>query len=123
MISAKASTPHQEQALYSSTWEVKFKMLLEFQARNNHFKFTQVNATQLLYSWVRNESQLYKKDPPSYDHLHYTRLTALGCQYSRNRKHTAFSEVVVFLTQFVKQHGHCAVPTHYPQNHQLAHWA
>jgi hypothetical protein len=67
MISAKASTPHQEQVLYNSTWEVKFQMLLEFQARNYHFKITQGNATQLLYSWVINERQLYKKDPQLYD--------------------------------------------------------
>jgi hypothetical protein len=70
MISAEASTPHQEQVLYNNTWEVKFQMLLEFQARNNHVKVTQVNATQLLYIWVRNERQLYKKYPQSYDPLH-----------------------------------------------------
>jgi hypothetical protein len=27
------------------------------------------------------------------------------------------------LTEFFKKHGHCAVPTQYPQHHQLAHWA
>jgi hypothetical protein len=70
MISAEASTPHQEQVLLNSTWEVKFQMLLEFQARNYHVKVTQGNATELLYSWVRNERQLYKKDPQSYDPLY-----------------------------------------------------
>jgi hypothetical protein len=30
---------------------------------------------------------------------------------------------LVFLAEFVKQHGHCVVPTQYPQNQQLAHWA
>jgi hypothetical protein len=67
MISAKASTPHQEQVLQNSTWEVKFQMILEFQARNYHVKFTQGNATQMLYSWVRNERQLYKRYPQSYN--------------------------------------------------------
>jgi hypothetical protein len=70
MISAEASTPHQEKLLYNSIWEVKFQMLLEFQARNNHVKVTQGNVTQLIYSWVRNKRQLYKKDPQSYNHLH-----------------------------------------------------
>jgi hypothetical protein len=35
MISAKASTAHHEQVMHNSNWEVKFQMLLEFQARNN----------------------------------------------------------------------------------------
>jgi hypothetical protein len=111
--------------MHNRTWEVKFQMLLEFQERNNHVKFTQVNATQMLpvYSWVRNERQLYKKDPQSYDPLHYKRLTELGFQYSLNRKQTIFSEGLVFLTEFVKQHGHCVIPIYYPQNQQLAHWA
>jgi hypothetical protein len=30
---------------------------------------------------------------------------------------------LVFLEEFVKQHGHCFVTTHYPQKQQLAHWA
>jgi hypothetical protein len=38
-------------------------------------------------------------------------------------KHTTFSEGLVFLTEFVKQHGHYVVPTRYPQNQQLDHWA
>jgi hypothetical protein len=50
-------------------------------------------------------------------------LTELGFQYSLNRKHTTFSEGLVFLTEFVKQSGHCVVPTRYPQNQQLAHWS
>jgi hypothetical protein len=50
-------------------------------------------------------------------------LTELAFQYSLNRKKTTFSEALVFLTEFVKQHGHCFVPTRYPQNQQLAHWA
>jgi hypothetical protein len=74
MISAEASTQYQEQVLYNSTWEVKFQMLLEFQARNNHVRVTQGNATQLLYSWVRHERQMYKKDTQSYNHLHYKLL-------------------------------------------------
>jgi hypothetical protein len=74
MISAAASIAQ----LHNSTWEVKFEMLLEFQARNNHVKVTQGNTNQLLYSWVRNKRQLYKKDPQSYDPLHYKRLTELG---------------------------------------------
>jgi hypothetical protein len=125
IISAEASTPHQEQVLHNSTWEIKFQMLLEFQARNYryHVKVTPGNATQLLYIWVRCERQLYKKDPQSYDPLHCKRLTELGFQYSLNRKHTTFSEGLVFLTEFVKQHGHCDVQTRYPQNQQLAHWA
>jgi hypothetical protein len=77
MISSEASTPHQEQVLYNSTWEVKFQMLLEFQARNSHVKVTQGNATQMIYSWVRKERQLYKKDPQSYNHMHYKLLTEL----------------------------------------------
>jgi hypothetical protein len=113
---------HQEQVLHSSTWEVKFQMLLEFQARNNHVKVTQGNTTQLIYSWVRNERELHKKDPQSYDPLHYKMMTELGFQCSLNNKQTTFSEGLVFLAEFDKQHGHCVVPTHYPQNHQLAHW-
>jgi hypothetical protein len=77
MISTEASTAHQEQVMHNSTWEVKFQMLLEFQARNNHVKVTQGNATQLIYSWVRNERQLYKKDPQSHYPLYYKRLTEL----------------------------------------------
>jgi hypothetical protein len=50
-------------------------------------------------------------------------LTELGFQYSLNRKKTTFSEGLVFLTEFVKQHGHCVVLTRYPQNQQLADWA
>jgi FKBP-type peptidyl-prolyl cis-trans isomerase (trigger factor) len=75
MISAEASTAHQEQVMRNSTREVKFQMLLEFQARNKHVKVTQGNANQLIYSWVRNERQLYKKDPHSYDPLYCKRLT------------------------------------------------
>jgi hypothetical protein len=75
MISAEAAIAQQEQVLHNSTWEVKFQMLLEFQASNNHVKVTQGNATQLIYSWARNEMQLYKKDPQSYEPLHYKRLT------------------------------------------------
>jgi hypothetical protein len=30
---------------------------------------------------------------------------------------------LVFLTEFVKQHGHFVVLTHVPQNKQLSHWA
>jgi hypothetical protein len=124
MISAEASTAHQEQVLHKSTWEVKFQMPLEFQARNNHRKLTQGNSTQLLYSWVRNERQLYNKDPQAYDPLHFKQLTELVFQYSLNREHTIiFSEGSVFLTEFFKHHGHCVVPTQYPQNQQLAHWA
>jgi hypothetical protein len=122
IISAEALTAHQEQVLHNSTWEVKFQMLLEFQARNNHAKVTQGNATQLIYSWVRNERQLYKKDPQSCDPMHYKRLTELGFQYSLNKKQTTFNEGLVFLVEFSKQHGHCAVPTQYPQNQKLDHW-
>jgi hypothetical protein len=123
MISAEASTAQKEQVLHNITWEVTFQMLLEFQERNNHVKFTQENVTQLIYSWVRNERQLYKRDPQSYDPLYYKRLTELGFQYSLNMKHTIFSEALVFITEFLKQHGQCVVPTHYPQNQQLDHWA
>jgi hypothetical protein len=48
-------------------------------------------------------------------------LTELGFQYSLNNKQTTFSEGV-FLTKFVKKHGHCVVPRHYPQHQQLAYW-
>jgi hypothetical protein len=70
MISVEASTARQEKVLQNSTWEVIFQMIMEFQARNNHVKVTQGNATQLLYIWVRNKRQLYKKNPQSYDPLH-----------------------------------------------------
>ena len=123
MISAAAAMTHQEQVVHNSTWEVKFQMLLEFQATNNHVKVTQGNATRLLYSWVRNERQLYKKDPKSYDPVHYKKLTDLGFQYSQNKKQTTFIEGVAFLKKFAEQHGHCIVPTSYPENQQLAHWA
>jgi hypothetical protein len=43
--------------------------------------------------------------------------------FSLNKKQTIFREGLVFLTEFVKQHGHYVVPTHYPQNQQLAHWS
>jgi hypothetical protein len=115
IISAEASTAHQEQVLYNITWEVKFQMLLQLQATNNHIKVTQRNATQLIYSWVRNERQLHKKDPNSYDPLHYKRLIELGFQYSLNKKQTTFSEGLVFLEEFFKQHGKCVVQTHFPQ--------
>jgi hypothetical protein len=46
MISAAASTTHQEQAAHTSTWEVKLKMLQEFQASNNHVEVTQVDECQ-----------------------------------------------------------------------------
>jgi hypothetical protein len=123
MISAEASTAHLEQVLHNITWEVKFQMFLEFQASKNHAKVTQGNATRLLYSWVRNKRQLYKKYLQSYVPLYYKRLTELGFKYSFHRKHTPSSEGLVFLMEFVKQHGHCVVPTHCPQNQQLAHWA
>jgi hypothetical protein len=84
---------------------------------------TQGNTTQLLYSWVRNERQLYKIDPQSHNPLHYKRLTEMGFQYRFNSKQTTFIEGLVFLTEFAKQHGHCVVPTCYPQNQQLSHWA
>jgi hypothetical protein len=122
MISSEASTAHQEQVLHNSTWEVKFQMLLEFQARNNDIKVAQVSATQLIYNWVRNERQLYKKDPQSHTPLHYKRLTELRFQYSLNRKQTTFSEGLIFLTEFLKQHGNCVVPTQYTQNQQFDHW-
>jgi hypothetical protein len=122
MISAEASIAHHEQALHNITWEVKFQMLLEFQARNNHFKVTHKNVTQLIYSWVRNERQLYKKDIQSYDPLRYKKLIELAFQCSLNKKQTTFSDGLVFLTEFVKQYGNCVAPTHYPQNQQLAHW-
>jgi hypothetical protein len=86
MISAEESTPHQEQVLSNSTWEVKFQMILEFQERNNHIKVTQVNVTQLLYSWVRNKRQLYKKDTQLYDPLPCKSLIELGFKYSINKK-------------------------------------
>jgi hypothetical protein len=98
-------------------------MLLEFQARNKHVKVTQENATQLIHSWVRNERKLYKKDPQSYDLERYKRLTELGFQYSLNKKQTIFGEGMASLVEFVKHHGRCVVPTQYPQNQQLAHWA
>jgi hypothetical protein len=120
---AEASTANQEQVVRNSTWEVKFQMLLKFQARNNHVKVTQGNATQLINSWVINERQLYKKDPQLYNPLYYKRLTELGFQYSISKKQTTFSDGGVFLAGLAKQHGHCVVPTHYPQNQQLAHWA
>jgi hypothetical protein len=72
---------------------------------------------------VTNERQLDKKGPQSYTLLHYKRLTELVFHYSLNKKKTTFSEGLVFVAEFVKQHGHCVVPTHYPQNQQLAHWA
>jgi hypothetical protein len=56
MISAEASTANKAHVLHSITWEVKFQMLLEFQARNNHVKVTQGNSTQLIYSRVRKSS-------------------------------------------------------------------
>jgi hypothetical protein len=49
-------------------------------------------------------------------------LTELGFQCSINKKQTTFSEGLVFLAEFVKQHGHFVVTTQYPQNHQPAHW-
>jgi hypothetical protein len=27
------------------------------------------------------------------------------------------------MRKFFKQHGHCVIPTHFPQNQQLAHWS
>jgi hypothetical protein len=97
-------------------------MLQEFQARNNHIKVTQGNATLLIYSWARNERQKYNIDPQLYEPLHYTSLTELVSQYSLNKKQATCSEGVVFLRECVKQHDHGVVPTYYPQNHQLAHW-
>jgi hypothetical protein len=44
-------------------------------------------------------------------------------EYSLNMKHTTFSEGLVFLLEFFKQHGRCVVPTRYPQNQQLFHWS
>jgi hypothetical protein len=86
VILAEASAAHQEQILYNGTCDVKFQMLLEFQARNNHIKVTQRNTTQFIYSWVINEWQLYKKDLQSSDPLHYKSLTELQFQYSLNKK-------------------------------------
>jgi hypothetical protein len=123
MISVEASIAHQEKVLHNSAWEVKFQMLLQFKARNNHVKVTQGNATQLLYSWVRNVRQLYKKDPQPYDPLFYKRLTELVFEYSLNNTPTTFSDGVAFLRKYFKQNGHRVAPTQYPQNQQLVHWA
>jgi hypothetical protein len=75
IISAEVSIACQEQVIHNITWKFKFQMLLEFQARNSHVKVTQGNATQLIYSWVRNERQLCKKYPQSYDR------TGISIQY------------------------------------------
>jgi hypothetical protein len=80
-------------------------MLLEFQGRNSRVKDTRVNATRMIYSCVINERQMYKKDPQSYDPLHYKRLTELGFQYSLNRKQNTFSEGLVFIADFSNNMG------------------
>jgi hypothetical protein len=118
MISASVSTAHQEQVVRSITWEVKFQMIVEFQARKIHIKITQGNASQLLYIWVINESQMYKKYPQSYDPcpLYYKRLKEMVFQYSLNKKQITVGEGGAFLMEFFKQHGHCVAPTQYPQN-------
>jgi hypothetical protein len=69
MSSTAASITQQEEPVRNSTWEVKFKVLREFQAMNNHVKVIQGNSNQHIYSRVRNERQLYKKDPQSCDSL------------------------------------------------------
>jgi hypothetical protein len=102
MISAEASTAHQEQAVHNSTWEVKLQIILEFQARENHINVTQGNSNHLIYSWTRNERQLYKKDSQLYNPLHYKRLTELGFQYSINNKQTTFSDALCTLLQLSK---------------------
>jgi hypothetical protein len=40
--------------------------------------------------------------------------------YKKEQHMDTFSEALVFLAEIVKQHAHCVVPTHYPQNQQLA---
>jgi hypothetical protein len=76
MSSTTASITQQEETAHGKSNSSASRI----SSKEKSCQFTQGNSNQQLYSYVRNERQMYNKDPQVYDSIYYKRLAEKGFQ-------------------------------------------
>jgi Helicase associated domain len=114
-------------------WEQRYQELLDFRARYGHANVPQLPTKQIsesyreLANFCRNCRTQYKHlQNPAERHLSYLtsdRIRALeSAGFVWNSHDATWLARFQELMDFREQHGHCNVPTKWPENQSLARW-
>ena len=103
----------------STKWEQMFSELAQFKSAHGHCDVPQRWVkNRALAGWCDRQRTTYAKKELSPERLQ--RLNQLGFNW---RPHDdAWEEMVSALLEFRRLHGHCNVPSNWPNNPQLATW-
>ncbi|WP_257615700.1 helicase associated domain-containing protein, partial [Chlamydia suis] len=105
--------------IFEEGWEENFLELQRFQEEHGHCKVPEgYPQNPQLAGWVKTQRKDFKKGKLSEDKI--ARLEELGFVW--NVFEESWEENFLELQRFREEHGHCKVPTRYPQNPQLATW-
>ncbi|KDU80239.1 restriction endonuclease family protein [Chlamydia muridarum] len=100
-------------------WEENFLELRHFQEEHGHCRVPrEYPKNPQLATWVRNQRNDFKEGKLSEDRI--TRLEEIGFIWKVFEG--AWEENFLELQRFQEEHGHCRVPSRYPENPQLASW-
>ncbi len=104
---------------FGATWDERLGELALFRNLRGHCNVPNVHSENAgLGNWVSAQRQSRKVNQLSPDRV--TRLDALG--FTWDRFSAMWDEQLSELQAFMAQHGHCDVPTGYPENPKLAKW-
>ena len=105
--------------VFEEAWEKNFLELKRFQEEHGHCKVPQrYPQNPQLGSWVSNQRADFKKGDLSEDKI--ARLEEIGFVWDVLEEE--WEENFLELKRFQEEHGHCRVPSVYPENPQLAVW-
>jgi len=118
------------EAKLESNWNERFQQLLEFKAKHGHLNVPQrYEDNKALSSFVYELREKYKRHIGEAEGYvsplfikNIERLKEIGFRFDRNHDQETWDERVQDLISFKEIHGHCQVPSNYPENPKLANW-
>ena len=107
-----------------AAWETMFVELQRYQRQHGHCNvpLERKGLNAKFGRWV--STQRTKKKSGELSHERISRLDELGFEWAllEQRILTTWEGMVAALKGYKEEHGHCNVPRHFKENHQLATW-
>lgn len=119
-VNAGAGLPSHE------AWETMFNQLKQFHAKHGHARVPQkYPENRKLAWWVSTQRHNRRNNKLEAEQI--ARLDGLAFDWSPKSSGTApdnetWQEMLTALESFKAEHGHCRVPTGWPENPKLANW-
>jgi hypothetical protein len=117
--------PHRQRNHQQSHWDDHYQELVAYQQKSGHCCVPNNCESNLeLSRWVKRQRSQYKQlkegKPSTMSVYRFNKLKEIGFVWDAHA--LSWKERLNELWEFHKQRGHCNVPSHFPENPQLATW-